>query len=669
VTVRFEDGLGRRHYADGNAGEPLEILVLRDQLAAAPGVKEALRQQVERLASLRHGSLGYARSVARLIKSEAALAVISDRVTGMRLSDVLDVAGKEQCPIDMRTALWLTGQLVSAVAALHRHGPEVFHGAIAPDRIIITAGARLVVVEPVLGPAISQLRLSPSQYWTQYRIALPAGSDAAAFDQRSDVMQIGAVALALVLGHALGDDFPVRVGGSAGGPVSLSVAAALELLPDEVRTWLSRALQLDADESFASAIEALEEFNRLLTGVDQIGCSDRFRMFMAAQEPEDAMPAASVASSPASREQAPIAAPLWPDAERDAIDDEPLDDNSEADGTSGASVRQLIAARRLLFGRQRVIAAAVAVVLIASGTTLAARRFFRTPAAPAVVTGTLVVNTNPRGIRIAVDGEERGTSPLRLELTAGNHVVDIISDSGRRSIPVRIAAGGEVAQFIEAPVRIAASPTGELQIRTEPSGARISVDGEPRGTSPATIDGLTPGVHKVAVEGPLGSIAEDVTIQAGAVASLVVPLNVAPGVPVSGWVAVSAPAEVQLYEDGRLLGSSRTERIMAAVGRHELEIVNDALGFRLARTVTVTAGRVTPIAVDWPTGSIALNALPWANVWIDGQLIGETPVGNLSLPIGPHAVIFRHPELGEQRFDALVTLKGPARLSADLRRK
>jgi hypothetical protein len=670
VTVRFEDGLGRRHYADGNAGEPLEILVLRDQLAAAPGFKEALRQQVERLASLRHGSLGYARSVARLIKSEAAIAVISDRVPGMRLSDVLDVAGKEQCPIDMRTALWLTGQLVSAVAALHRHGPDVFHGAIAPDRIIITSGARLVVVEQVLGPAMSQLRLSPSQYWTQYGIALPAGTDGAALDQRSDVMQIGAVALALVLGHALGDNFPVRVGGSADGTAPLSVPAALELLPDEVATWLSRALQLAAEEPFASAVEALEEFNRLLKGVDQIGCSDRFRVFMAAQDREDATPAASAPPSPAARDNSSIEAPTrWPAAERDAIDEQPSDESTEADSMFGASVHQLVGARRLAFGRQRMIAAAAILVLIASGTTVAARRYFRAPVAPARVTGTLVVNTNPPGIRIAVDGEERGVSPLRLDLNPGNHLVDIITEGERRSIPVTIRAGGEMAQFIEAPRQAAAVPTGQLQIRTEPSGARISVDGQPRGTSPATIDGLMPGVHKVAVEGPLGSITEAVTIQAGAVASLVVPLNAAQGVPVSGWVAVSAPAEVQLYEDGRLLGSSRTERIMAAVGRHELEIVNDALGFRLTRTVMVTAGRVTPIAVDWPSGSIALNALPWANVWIDGQLIGETPVGSLPLPIGPHAVVFRHPELGEQHFDAVVTLKGPARLSADLRRK
>lgn len=692
VTVRFEDGLGQRHHADGNNGEPLEILVLRDRLAAAPGFKDALQQQLERLASFRHPSFGHTRTVARLVKSETAIAVISDRVGGVRLSDVLDTAGAQQYPVDMRTALWLTRQLVSAIAALHQHGADDFHGAIALERIIVTPDAKLVVVEHVLGPAMSRLRCSRSEYWTKYRIATPPATDGGVFDQpifdqRTDVMQVGAVALALVLGHALGDDFPAHIGGTSEGTATLSAAAALELMPDDVRSWLSRALQIDSDDPFASAIEARDEFDRLLKGIDQVGCSDRFKALMAAHQGDDvtiaatAPPVAAPAATPpiaaltatppiAARKEAPpetphVTALPWPPPQP-AVDDDGSTGSFEPRGMFGSPVEPNTTSRRLSFGRERVMAAAVILVVIASASAFAARRYFQAPPAPA--TGALVVNTNPTGARIAVDGQERGTSPLHLDLSPGNHVVDVISESGRRTIPVTIAAGSEVAQFIEVP-QVAAAITGQLQIRTEPSGARITIDGQPHGVSPALIDGLAPGIHKVALEGALGSVVEDVTVQAGAIASVIVPLNGAQGMPVSGWVAVSAPAEVQLYEDGRLLGSSRTDRIMALVGKHDLELVNDALGFRATRSVNVAAGRVASIALDWPTGSIALNALPWANVWIDGQLVGETPVGNLSLPIGPHAVVFRHPELGEQRYDALVTLKGPARLSADLRKK
>jgi hypothetical protein len=54
-------------------------------------------------------------------------------------------------------------------------------------------------------------------------------------------------------------------------------------------------------------------------------------------------------------------------------------------------------------------------------------------------------------------------------------------------------------------------------------------------------------------------------------------------------------------------------------------------------------------------------------VFIDGQRVGETPIGNLSVPIGPHEVVFRHPQFGEKRHAISVTLSGPVRLSVDMK--
>jgi hypothetical protein len=56
-------------------------------------------------------------------------------------------------------------------------------------------------------------------------------------------------------------------------------------------------------------------------------------------------------------------------------------------------------------------------------------------------------------------------------------------------------------------------------------------------------------------------------------------------------------------------------------------------------------------------------------VLIDGKSVGETPIGNLSVSVGSHDVVFRHPELGEQRTVATVTLNAPTRLSVDMRKR
>jgi hypothetical protein len=59
------------------------------------------------------------------------------------------------------------------------------------------------------------------------------------------------------------------------------------------------------------------------------------------------------------------------------------------------------------------------------------------------------------------------------------------------------------------------------------------------------------------------------------------------------------------------------------------------------------------------------NARPWADVFVDGTSVGQTPISNLAVPIGTHQVLFRHPQLGERRESVVVNVKGPNRVAAD----
>ena len=74
------------------------------------------------------------------------------------------------------------------------------------------------------------------------------------------------------------------------------------------------------------------------------------------------------------------------------------------------------------------------------------------------------------------------------------------------------------------------------------------------------------------------------------------------------------------------------------------------------------------MTVSPPNGSININAVPWAEVWINGKSVGETPIGNLTLPLGEHEIVFRHPQLGEQRRRATVRLDSVTRVSVNLQR-
>jgi hypothetical protein len=322
-------------------------------------------------------------------------------------------------------------------------------------------------------------------------------------------------------------------------------------------------------------------------------------------------------------------------------------------------------------GWMRWAAVAAALIVLIAGGMFAGQLFFANTA-PEVASGTLAITTEPSGAQVIVDGEPRGLTPVTLTLPPGPHRVELVGEGEPRSIPVTITAGMQVSQYIE--LTRGGAQKGQLQVRTEPAGARVTIDGEPRGTSPTTVSDLAPGEHVIVLEGPNGSLRQIVNIEAGATASLVVPLAApaapaAPESPVSGWIAITAPIELQIFEGNKLLGSSLTERIMVGAGRHELEMVNEGLGYRSSRVVQVGAGKVATVSVETPDGVLALNALPWAEVWVDGERAGETPLGNLRLPIGQHSVLFRHPDLGEQHHTVTVGLKDVARLSVDLRKR
>lgn len=131
-----------------------------------------------------------------------------------------------------------------------------------------------------------------------------------------------------------------------------------------------------------------------------------------------------------------------------------------------------------------------------------------------------------------------------------------------------------------------------------------------------------------------------------------------------GGVRLAAPIELKVLQGDRVLGSSADGPIVMSAGTHELELINTALGFRMRRAVTFSAGEITPLTVAVPPGRISVNAVPWAEVWIDDRRLGETPLANLEIPIGEHDVVFRHPELGERRQRVVVRADTVTRVSA-----
>ena len=134
-----------------------------------------------------------------------------------------------------------------------------------------------------------------------------------------------------------------------------------------------------------------------------------------------------------------------------------------------------------------------------------------------------------------------------------------------------------------------------------------------------------------------------------------------------GGVRVNSPLDLQILEDGRVIGTT-AGAVAMAVGRHDLEVVNEKFAYRSRQTVEVRPGQTTSLSVTPPNGRVSINAVPWAEVWIGGTMVGETPLANFSLPLGEHEIVFRHPQLGERRQTAIVKGDGMTRVTANMQR-
>jgi hypothetical protein len=797
----FTDGLGVRVCLAEKNGEELEMLRIAPEFAGVVAFEKALRERVGRLANFRHAYYSRVRRVERL-DGGTGLGVVSERPSGPRLSHVLAVAERYRLDLDVNAALCLVRQLLPAVSMLHQNARDVAHGALAPERIVVTSLARIVITDYVFGSAIEELRLSRDRLWRDLRVAVPPGAGHPRFDHRADVMQVGVVALALMLGRPLRREDLKAAGDLVATATEIGVHGEPTPISAPLKRWLTRALQIEQRSAFDTAAQAQQALeDDVLSGdggyiaapialetflthyqecavlgldddLDDIG--DLGEGFAAAtpaapsagpvpvvvQPPAPAPPPAPVSASlpvppppaaplgavtpaaepkdareskaspvprgplpaPTAERPRPVTPPAAtavevyvppPPVALQSFADSPQEPSRTGLKPSKLSATPTDAMATAQHELSREIAAAEAASHMfgnaAAGAPAPAAEPDAPPSAPpdtdrrrrierlALVvlsaialaqsvfivwtldgmsfitggSGTVSIDSRPAQAQVVVDGKPKGTTPLSLALPAGAHVIEIRAGNQARVLPITVKKDVAYEHYVELP---SAMVTGSIDVR-EPVGARVLVDGRLRGTAPVRVADLQPGAHEVVVEHRGARIRRTVDVRAGLTSSLggaagstastPAPTSAAQAPPASGVgaVVVRAPYEMQVFEGGKSLGSTAKERFELPAGRHELEIVSDTLGFRATRPVDVTAGGEVVVSIELPRGELTLSADPPAEVFVDGERAGETPIINMPVPIGPHVVTFRHPQHGEEHRTVTIAAGAPAKVS------
>jgi PEGA domain len=164
-------------------------------------------------------------------------------------------------------------------------------------------------------------------------------------------------------------------------------------------------------------------------------------------------------------------------------------------------------------GKRWMTGALAGLVLLAVIEAVAVVILWNRPADTLTGDGELVVQSRPSAARVIIDRKERGTTPLTLKLSPGAHILEVqVGKSEPRVIPLQIRAGVQTAQYVEL---LSVPTTGVLEISSEPSRARVTVDGQDRGTTPVVVRELPPGDHQVVVKAGAREFKQTVRVEAG----------------------------------------------------------------------------------------------------------------------------------------------------------
>jgi hypothetical protein len=262
------------------------------------------------------------------------------------------------------------------------------------------------------------------------------------------------------------------------------------------------------------------------------------------------------------------------------------------------------------------------------------------------------VRSQPMGAGVLVDGKESGVvtnGDLVLRAPVPKQVVLTFRKPGHRdetrTVTLPLPAGEAVSVTLQVAARL-------VPVRTQPSGATVTVDGE-------RVSGLTPlevaldpeGEHRVAVSLD-GHVGQEVRVEKGAApAAIDVALEkLAP----AGTVAVSSVYPLDVLWRGRPLARGEVSpRVSVPGGRQVLTLVSSSLFLKAEVAVQVPpAGETVLVAPG--AGKLNVRAAPEnCEVFVDGTFVDYPPILDRPVVAGRHTVAFRWPDgaKSEQQVD------------------
>ena len=266
--------------------------------------------------------------------------------------------------------------------------------------------------------------------------------------------------------------------------------------------------------------------------------------------------------------------------------------------------------------------------------------------------GTLIVTSSPAGALVTVDGTMGQQAPWTYsDIPSGSHVVRAFLSGFQPYLTiVNVPLGGTIT------VDASLSPLsriGALQVKSNPGGADIYVDGFYSGSTATTVGNLAAGEHFVTLrlagyQTWLGTI----NIPENSVAFIDAQLEVASAATTGDILVSSNPPGAAVFNDDIYVGNTMPDDALDLTG---LLPGTHTIGLKLqnyqdfSTQVDVVAGQVRLVNAELvsvtnpsQSGSLLVNSNPQgANVFLDNACVGITPLSIPSVPAGNHTLLLR----------------------------
>jgi serine/threonine-protein kinase len=256
---------------------------------------------------------------------------------------------------------------------------------------------------------------------------------------------------------------------------------------------------------------------------------------------------------------------------------------------------------------------------------------------------TLVVAGSQAGVRLSIDGVDKGPLPVKLAgLSPGRHELKLFGDRYKPVDRVVDLEAGKTLDLGEIKLAVA---KGRLSLAVKGEGVTITLvpEGGGRGkaldppfTTPIEIDTSTGTWKVVAKKADNPDFTQAVDFSDG-VAEKVITVDFA-----------RQPDAISLNDLPSSTSSTASATSTAPAGKGP-----PAAG-TTSTPPTTRPDKPEPSETASGSGTLNINSIPASRVLLDGQPLGETPRTGVSVSPGTHTVTFIHPELGKKSISVKV---------------